>query len=147
MDDLWLMFVIIFLFVLIPAVLWIILNNTIRRRELSNGVVNHDPMKQIYVYRINMTEGEFWTRLRRHNDNDPLEYCLDERNMDITFSMLGSVTYKMSIEKREEYLVLQIRDASFFSGKSQVHLLVNEFWITKFGAIPLDYWDFVNQQS
>jgi hypothetical protein len=25
--------------------------------------------------------------------------------------------------------------------------LVNEFWITKFGAIPLDYWDFVNQQS
>ena len=83
-------YVAIFFVLIIPIALYLILKPMFRHNKLLNGVVNYDTFMRKYVFRIDLTNETFYTRLKAHNISDVLEYYLNDDCSVITFTMYNN---------------------------------------------------------
>ena len=129
-------FVIVFV-VIIPIALYFILKPMFKHNKLLNGIVNYDTFMRKYVFGIALKKEEFYTQLKTPNVYDVLEYTLSEDDTVITFKMYnGKYSYKINIDIFNESIVLRVEQISI---NSRPAFHINEFFIKKFNAKPLDF--------
>jgi len=129
-------FVIIFV-VIIPIDLYVILKPIFKHNKLLNGIVNYDTFMRKYVFGIALKKEEFYTQLKTPNVYDVLEYTLSEDDTVITFKMYyRKFPYKINVDVFNESIVLRVEQISI---NSRPAFHINEFFIKKFNAKPLDF--------
>lgn len=133
-------FVILFLVVLVPAVLYLIFKPTFQQCKLLNGVVNYDIFMRKFVFEIAFTKEEFFSRFEIYNVNDVLEYDFDEQNSVVTFKRYNAeFPYKIEIDEFKESIVLRVEQIPLVMAKGNVPYYINEFFVKKFNAKPLEF--------
>ena len=136
MDEYIYIFVVLFI-VSIPIVLYLILKPALRHHKLLNGIVNYDTFMKKYVFYIALKKEDFYSQLKAPNVNDILEYALSDDCTIITFKMYNSTfSYKINVDEFNESIVLRVEQLSVTSRPA---LSINEFFIKKFDAKPLDF--------
>ena len=129
-------FAIVFV-VIIPIALYLILKPMFKHNKLLNSIVNYDTFMRKYVFGIALKKEEFYTQLKTPNVYDVLEYTLSEDDTVITFKMYnGKYPYKINIDIFNESIVLRVEQISI---NSRPAFHINEFFIKKFNAKPLDF--------
>ena len=130
-------FVIMFVVVVIPIALYIIFKPMFRQNKLLNGIVNYDTFMRKFVFRIEITKEEFYSQLKIRNINDVLEYSLNEDCSVITFTMYNmKYSYKIIVEDFNESIILRLEQIQVTSKPA---FRINEFFIKKFNAKPLEF--------
>ena len=130
-------FVIMFVVVVISIALYIIFKPMFRQNKLLNGIVNYDTFMRKFVFRIEITKEEFYSRLKIRNINDVLEYSLNEDCSVITFTMYNmKYSYKIMVDDFNESIILRGEQIQITS-KPAFH--INDFFIKKFNATPLEF--------
>ena len=130
-------FVIMFVVVVIPIALYIIFKPMFRQNKLLNGIVNYDTFMRKFVFRIEITKEEFYSQLKIRNINDVLEYSLNEDCSVITFTMYNmKYSYKIIVDDFNESIILRVEQIQITSKPA---FRINEFFIKKFNATPLEF--------
>ena len=130
-------FVIMFVVVVIPIALYIIFKPMFRQNKLMNGVVNYDTFMRKFVFRIELTKEEFYSQIKIRNINDILEYSLNEDCSVITFTMYNmKYPYKIVVDDFKESTILRVEQIPVTSKPT---FYINEFFIKKFNAKPLEF--------
>ena len=130
-------FVIMFVVVVIPIALYIIFKPMFRQNKLLNGIVNYDTFMRKFVFRIEITKEEFYSQLKISNINDVLEYSLNEDCSVITFTMYNmKYSYKIIVDDFNESIILRVEQIQITSKPA---FRINEFFIKKFNATPLEF--------
>ena len=130
-------FVIMFVVVVIPIALYIIFKPMFRQNKLLNGIVNYDTFMRKFVFRIEITKEEFYSQLKIRNINDVLEYSLNEDCSVITFTMCNmKYSYKIIVDDFNESIILRVEQIQITSKPA---FRINEFFIKKFNATPLEF--------
>ena len=130
-------FVIIFVVVVIPIALYIIFKPMFRQNKLLNGIVNYDTFMRKYVFYIEFSMVEFFSKLKARNINDVLEYSLNEDCSVITFTMYNmKYSYKIIVNDFNESIILRVEQIQITSKPA---FRINEFFIKKFNATPLEF--------
>ena len=129
-------FVIIFV-VMIPIALYLILKPMYKHNKLSNGIVNYDTFMRKYVFSVALDKEEFYSQLKMPNVQDVLEYTLSNDDTVITFMLYnGKYPYKINVDAFNESIILRVEQLSL---NSKPAFYINEFFIKKFNAKPLDF--------
>ncbi len=137
------LFVILFFVFAVPVALYLIFKPMFQQRKLLNGVINYDTFMRKFVFQIDFTKEEFYSKLKIHNVNDVLEYDLDEQSSVVTFKRYNAkFPYKVEIDEFKESIVLRVEQIPLVMDKGNVPYYINEFFIKKFGAKPIDYQKF-----
>ncbi len=132
--------VIIFVVFVIPIALYIIFKPMFRQHKLLSGVVNYDTFMRKFVFCIELTKEEFYSQLKRHNNNDVLEYSLNDDCSIITFTRYNAkFPYKIQIDEFDEITILRVEQIQKIMDKGNVPYYINEFFIKKFNATPLEF--------
>ena len=130
-------FVIMFVVVVIPIALYIIFKPMFRQNKLLNGIVNYDTFMRKFVFRIELTKEEFYSQIKTRNINDVLEYSLNDDCSVITFTMYNmKYPYKIKLDNFNESLILRVEQIQM---SSKPAFRINEFFIKKFNATPLEF--------
>ena len=130
-------FVIMFVVVVIPIALYIIFKPMFRQNKLLNGIVNYDTFMRKFVFRIEITKEEFYSRLKIRNINDVLEYSLNEDCSVITFTMYNmKYSYKIIVDDFNESIILRVEQIQITSKPASC---INEIIIKKFNVTPLAF--------
>ena len=130
-------FAILFVVVVIPIALYIIFKPMLRQNKLLNGIVNYDTFMRKFVFRIEITKEEFYSRLKIRNINDVLEYSLNEDCSVITFVMYNmKYSYKIIVDDFNESIILRVEQIQITSKPA---FRINEFFIKIFNATPLEF--------
>ena len=130
-------FVIIFVVIVIPIALYIIFKPMFRQNKLLNGIVNYDTFMRKFVFCISLTKEDFYAQLKVHNINDILEYSLNEDCSVITFTMYNmKYSYKIIVDDFRGAIILRVEQ---IQPTSKVAFFINEFFIKKFNATPLEF--------
>ena len=130
-------FVIMFVVVVIPIALYIIFKPMFRQNKLLNGIVNYDTFMRKFVFRIEITKEVFYSQLKIRNINDVLEYSLNEDCSVITFTLYNmKYSYKIIVEDFNESIILRLEQIQVTSKPA---FRINEFFIKKFNAKPLEF--------
>jgi len=130
-------FVIMFVVVVIPIALYIIFKPMFRQNKLLNGIVNYDTFMRKFVFRIEITKEEFYSQLKISNINDVLEYSLNVDCSVITFTMYNmKYSYKIIVDDFNESIILRVEQIQITSKPA---FRINEFFIKKFNATPLEF--------
>jgi len=130
-------FIIIFVLVVIPIALYIIFKPMFRQNRLLNGIVNYDTFMRKFVFRIEITKEEFYSQLKIRNINDVLEYSLNDDCSVITFTMYNmKYSYKIIVDDFNESIILRVEQIQVTSKPA---FYINEFFIKKFNATPLEF--------
>ena len=130
-------FVVMFVVVVIPIALYIIFKPMFRQNKLLNGIVNYDTFMRKFVFRIEITKEEFYSQLKIRNINDVLEYSLNEDCSVITFTMYNmKYSYKIIVDDFNESIILRVEQIQITSKPA---FRINEFFIKKFNATPLEF--------
>lgn len=130
-------FVIMFVVVVIPIALYVIFKPMFRQNKLLNGIVNYDTFMRKFVFRIEITKEEFYSRLKIRNINDVLEYSLNEDCSVIIFTMYNmKYSYKIIVDDFNESIILRVEQIQITSKPA---FRINEFFIKKFNATPLEF--------
>ena len=134
------LFVLAFL-IAIPVSLYLIFKPGVRQREVSNGVINYDSFMRKFCFSIDATKEEVYSQLNLPNVYDVLEYDLDEENDVITFKRYvgGRYSYRISVDEAEGCHILWVEQIPSVMGGGNVPCLINEFFIKKLDAKPIDY--------
>ena len=130
-------FAIIFVIIVIPVVLYVIFKPMFRENKLLNGIVNYDTFMRKFVFRISLTKEEFYSQLKIRNINDILEYSLNDDCSVITFDMYNmKYPYKIIVDDFNESIILRVEQIQVTSKPA---FYINEFFIKKFNATPLEF--------
>ena len=130
-------FVIMFVVVVIPITLYVIFKPMFRRNKLLNGIVNYDTFMRKFVFRIEIAKEEFYSRLKIRNINNVLEYSLNEDCSVITFTMYNmKYSYKIIVDDFNESIIQRVEQIQITSKPA---FRINEFFIKKFNATPLEF--------
>lgn len=130
-------FVVIFFVVIIPLALYLVLKPMFRHNKMLNGIVNTDAFMRKYVFRIELTKEDFYTQLKTRNINDVLEYSLNDNCSVITFIMYSTkYSYAIKVDDFNESIVLRVEQIQAISRSA---FIINEFFIKKFNATPLEF--------
>ena len=130
-------FVIIFVVIVIPVALYIIFKSMFQQNKLLNGIVNHDTFMRKFVFCILLTKEDFYAQLKTRNINDVLEYSLNDDCSTIYFIRYsGKYQYNIFVEEVNDVIVLRLEQISTVS---KATFLINEFFIKKFNATPLEF--------
>jgi len=137
MDTYIYIFVIVFFVVAIPLALYFILKPMFQHNKLLNGVVNYDTFMRKYVFGIELTKDEFFSQLKTRNINDVLEYSLNDDYSVITYTMYNmKYSYKIKVDDFNESIILRVEQLQLTSKPA---FRINEFFIKKFNAKPLEF--------
>lgn len=129
-------FVIIFI-VMIPIALYLILKPMFKHNKLLNGIVNYDTFMRKYVFSVALDKEEFYSQLKMPNVQDVLEYTLSDDCTVITFKMYnGKYPYKINVDILNESIILKVEQ---IAATSKPAFYINEFFIKKFNAVPLNF--------
>ena len=130
-------YICIFIIIVIPIVLYIIFKPMFRQKKLLEGIVNYDAFMRKFVFRIECTKEQFYSQLKAHNANDVLEYTLNDDYSIIIFTMYNmKYSYKIMADDFNESTILRIEQISLTSKPA---FYINEFFIKKFNAKPLEF--------
>ena len=129
-------FIVVFV-VMIPIALYLILKPMFKHNKLLNGIVNYDTFMRKYVFGIAIKKEEFYTQLKTPNVYDVLEYTLSDDDTVITFKLYNrEFPYKINVGVFDKSIVLRVEQISI---NSRPAFHINEFFIKKFNAKPLDF--------
>ena len=129
-------FVVVFV-VMIPIALYLILKPMFKHNKLLNGIVNYDTFMRKYVFSVALGKEEFYSQLKIPNVQDVLEYTLSNDDRVITFRLYnGKYPYKINVDAFNESIILRVEQ---LSANSKPAFYINEFFIKKFNAKPLDF--------
>ena len=129
-------FVIVFI-VMIPIALYLILKPMFKHNKLLNGIVNYDTFMRKYVFSVALDKEEFYSQLKMPNVQDVLEYTLSNDGTVITFMLYnGKYPYKINVDPFNVSIILRVEQLSL---NSKPAFYINEFFIKKFNAKPLDF--------
>ena len=129
-------FVVVFV-VMIPIALYFILKPMFKHNKLLNGIVNYDTFMKKYVFSVALSKEEFYSQLKMPNVQDVLEYTLSNDGTVITFRLYnGKYPYKINVDAFNESIILRVEQ---LSANSKPAFYINEFFIKKFNAKPLDF--------
>ena len=131
-------FVIIFV-VMIPIALYLILKPMFKHKhnKLLNGIVNYDTFMRKYVFSVALDKEEFYSQLKMPNVQDVLKYTLSNDDTVITFMLYnGKYPYKINVDPFNVSIILRVEQLSL---NSKPAFYINEFFIKKFNAKPLDF--------
>ena len=129
-------FVIVFV-VIISIALYLILKPMLKHNKHLNGIVNYDTFMRKYVFSISLKKEDFYTQLKTPNIYDTLKYTLSNDDTVITFKLYnGNYPYKNDVKVFNELIVLRVEQLSI---NSRPAFHINEFFIKKFNAKPLDF--------
>lgn len=108
-----------------------------RQNKLLSGIVNYDTFMRKFVFRIDLTKEDFYSQLKAHNINDLLEYCLNDDCSIITLIKYNArYEYKIKIDEFNEFIILRVEQIPVLS---RLPYLINEFFIKKFNAQPVEF--------
>ena len=123
--------------VMIPIALYLILKPMFKHNKLLNGIVNYDTFMRKYVFGIELTKDEFFSQLKTRNINDVLEYSLNDDYSVITYTMYNmKYSYKIKVDDFNESIILRVEQLQLTSKPA---FRINEFFIKKFNAKPLEF--------
>ena len=133
-------FVIILIVVVVPIAICLVFKPMFQQRKLLNGVVNYDTFMRKFVFQIDFTKDGFYDQLKKKNINDILEYYLNDDISEITFVRYNmKYSYKISLDEFNESIILRVEQIPMVSKATD---LINEFFVKKFDAKPIDYQKF-----
>ena len=136
MDKYIYIFVVIFV-VMIPIALYLILKPMFKHNKLLNDIVNYDTFMRKYVFSVALDKEEFYSQLKMPNVQDVLEYTLSNDDTVITFMLYnGKYPYKINVDVFNKSIILRVEQLSL---NSKPAFYINEFFIKKFNAKPLDF--------
>ncbi|MBQ3099430.1 MAG: hypothetical protein IJC50_00415 [Clostridia bacterium] len=93
-----------------------------------------------FIFQIDFTKEEFYSRLKIYNVNDLLEYDFDVQNAVVTFKRYNAkYPYKIELDEFNESTVLRVEQIPLVMDKGNVPYYINEFFIKKFDAKPLEF--------
>lgn len=123
-----------------PLLLFIIFKPAIQDARVRNNVSNSDPFTRHYCYILHSTQDETVNKLSIHNITDTLEYTFDADCLTITFSHQGaSIKHQLSFYTVENETYLKVSRIKFMHSKSNIPLMINQFFVKKLDAKPVDY--------
>ena len=123
--------------VMIPIALYLILKPVFKHNKLLNGIVNYDTFMKKYVFSVALGKEEFYSQLKTPNAQDVLEYTLSNDDTVITFRLYnGKYPYKINVDAFNESIILRVEQ---LSANSKPAFYINEFFVKKFNAKPLDF--------
>lgn len=123
--------------VMIPIALYLILKPMFKHNKLLNGIVNYDTFMKKYVFSVALGKEEFYSQLKTPNAQDVLEYTLSNDDTVITFRLYnGKYPYKINVDAFNESIILRVEQ---LSANSKPAFYINEFFVKKFNAKPLDF--------
>ena len=129
-------FIVVFV-VMIPIALYLILKPVFKDNKLLNGIVNYDTFMRKYVFSVALGKEEFYSQLKIPNVHDVLEYTLSNDDTVITFRLYnGKYPYKINVDAFNESIILRVEQ---LSANSKPSFYINEFFVKKFNAKPLDF--------
>ena len=129
-------FIVVFV-VMIPIALYLILKPVFKHNKLLNGIVNYDTFMRKYVFSVALGKEEFYSQLKMPNVQDVLEYTLSNDDTVITFRLYnGKYPYKINVDAFNESIILRVEQ---LSANSKPAFYINEFFVKKFNAKPLDF--------
>ena len=129
-------FIVVFV-VMIPIALYLILKPMFKHNKLLNGIVNYDTLMRKYVFSVAIGKEEFYSQLKMPNVQDVLEYTLSNDDTVITFMLYnGKYPYKINVDAFNVSIILRVEQLSL---NSKPAFDINEFFIKKFNAKPLDF--------
>ena len=129
-------FIVVFV-VMIPIALYLILKPMFKHNKLLNGLVNYDTFMRKYVFSVALGKEEFYSQLKMTNVQDVLEYTLSNDGTVITFRLYNrKYPYKINVDAFNESIILRVEQLSL---NSKPAFYINEFFIKKFNAKPLDF--------
>ena len=129
-------FIVVFV-VMIPIALYLILKPMFKHNKLLNGIVNYDTFMRKYVFSVALGKEEFYSQLKMKNVQDVLEYTLSYDDTVITFRLYnGKYPYKINVDAFNESIILRVEQ---LSANSKPAFYINEFFVKKFNAKPLDF--------
>ena len=129
-------FIVVFV-VMIPIALYLILKPVFKHNKLLNGIVNYDTFMRKYVFSVALGKEEFYSQLKIPNVQDVLEYTLSNDDTVITFRLYnGKYPYKINVDAFNESIILRVEQ---LSANSKPAFYINEFFVKKFNAKPLDF--------
>ena len=129
-----------FVLILHPLILFFILRSVFRHKKLTNGIVNFDAFSKKFVFRIDLANKQFYEQLRVKNVYDSLDYNLNDDCTIITFRKFNEeASYRILLEDHGEYLALKVQHIANCFQKVFMANLINEFWINKLDAKPLEF--------
>ena len=129
-------FIVVFV-VMIPIALYLILKPVFKHNKLLNDIVNYDTFMRKYVFSIALGKEEFYSQLKMPNAQDVLEYTLSNDDTVITFRLYnGKYPYKINVDAFNESIILRVEQ---LSANSKPAFYINEFFVKKFNAKPLDF--------
>ena len=129
-------FIVVFV-VMIPIALYLILKPMFKHNKLLNGIVNYDTFMRKYVFSVALGKEEFYSQLKMPNVQDVLKYTLSNDDTVITFKLYNSrYPYKINVDAFNESIVLRVEQ---LSANSKPAFYINEFFVKKFNAKPLDF--------
>ena len=133
--------VFIVLFILaVPIVAFMIFRPANKDKKVRNGVTNSDPLTQHHCFLLNCSQQEAIGKLSIRNTKDKPEYTFDINSLTITFSHLGvSTAHQLSFYTLENRVYLKVSRVKFLQGRSNISFMINNFFMNKIGAIPVDY--------
>ncbi len=128
----------LFITILILCALCFGFEPMLKHKRYSNGVVNYNASMDKFVYRVESTEKEILELLKTHNVSDVLNYDVNDTFTVITFKKFNAKSsYQIFFEPYNDYVILKIELISPF--QNILGYYINEFWVQKIQAIPLDY--------
>ena len=128
---------VIILVIMIPIALYLILKPMFKHNKLLNGIVNYDTFMRKYVFSVALDKEEFYSQLKMPNVQDVLEYTLSNDDTVITFMLYnGKYPYKINVDVFNVSIILRVEQLSL---NSKPAFYINEFFIKKFNAKPLDF--------
>ena len=115
-----------------------------KARRRLNGVVNFDTFHRRFVYRVDLPVQAVVSKLRIPNQNDRMRYELSDDLSQITFPP-GLGTCELRLEPQDDGCILYVRVFERFPdvGPHLVYDVMNEFWIKKLHAKPIDFYDWL----
>ena len=129
-------FIVVFV-VMIPIALYLILKPMFKHNKLLNGIVNYDTLMRKYVFSVAIGKEEFYSQLKMPNAQDVLEYTLSNDDTIITFMLYNDkYPYKINVDAFNVSIILRVEQLSL---NSKPAFYINEFFIKKFNAKPLDF--------
>ena len=133
--------VFIVLFILsIPIALFVILKPVINDRKVRNNVKNSDPLAQHYCFELKCNPQEAIRQLSIRNVMDEPQYTFDINSLVITFSHLNaSIAHQLYFYTIENRTYLKVSRMNFLVERSNIHFMINRFFINKIDAVPVDY--------
>ena len=130
-------FVIIFVIIVILVAFYIIFKSMFRQQKLLIGVVNYDTFMRKFVFRIALTKEDLYSQLKMQNIQDVLEYSLNDDCSVISFKMYNmKYPNKIIVDDFNQSIILRVEQIQV---NSKPAFRINEFFIKKFNAVPLEF--------